>query len=107
MSRSEILTLRLKVTFETLHNLGILGRTITPFFHLSRLCMQINFIFQKPENTSDIAIGTLIALVVEEGEDWQNVEVPVETAESEPEAPQAAPVAAPSGSPEKHAGAVS
>ncbi|KAK3103900.1 hypothetical protein FSP39_022783 [Pinctada imbricata] len=29
-----------------------------------------------PENSKDIKIGTLIALMVEEGDDWKNVEVP-------------------------------
>lgn len=33
---------------------------------------------QKPDNTTNIKIGTLIALVVEPGGDWQNVSIPVE-----------------------------
>ena len=33
---------------------------------------------QKPDNSADIKVGTLIALMVEEGDDWQNVEVPGE-----------------------------
>jgi len=31
---------------------------------------------QKPENTPDIAVGELIALIVESGEDWKNVAIP-------------------------------
>ncbi|XP_033751529.1 pyruvate dehydrogenase protein X component-like isoform X2 [Pecten maximus] len=30
------------------------------------------------ENTTDIKVGTLIALLVEEGDDWQNVQVPTD-----------------------------
>ncbi|XP_052066078.1 pyruvate dehydrogenase protein X component, mitochondrial-like [Mytilus californianus] len=33
----------------------------------------------KPENTADIKIGTLIAVMVEEGDDWRSVEIPVES----------------------------
>lgn len=32
--------------------------------------------FKLHENTKDIKVGTLIAVMVEEGDDWQNVEVP-------------------------------
>ncbi|KAL3841823.1 hypothetical protein ACJMK2_019922 [Sinanodonta woodiana] len=32
----------------------------------------------KPESSVDVPIGTLIALLVEEGEDWKNVQVPSE-----------------------------
>ncbi|KAK3581580.1 hypothetical protein CHS0354_031929 [Potamilus streckersoni] len=32
----------------------------------------------KPDNSADVQIGTLIALLVEEGEDWQKVQVPTE-----------------------------
>ncbi|XP_060085340.1 pyruvate dehydrogenase protein X component-like [Ylistrum balloti] len=31
-----------------------------------------------PENSKDVKVGTLIALMVEEGDDWQNVEVPAD-----------------------------
>ncbi|OWF44961.1 pyruvate dehydrogenase protein X component-like [Mizuhopecten yessoensis] len=31
-----------------------------------------------PENTTDIKVGTLIAVMVEEGDDWQNVQVPTD-----------------------------
>lgn len=37
------------------------------------------FILQKPENTTDIKIGTLIAVMVEEGDDWRKAEIPVES----------------------------
>ncbi|XP_052801842.1 pyruvate dehydrogenase protein X component, mitochondrial-like [Mya arenaria] len=40
----------------------------------------------KPENTTDIKVGALIAIMVEEGDDWQNVEVPAET-EAAPSSP--------------------
>ncbi|CAC5424949.1 DLAT [Mytilus coruscus] len=40
----------------------------------------------KPENTADIKIGTLIAVMVEEGDDWRSVEIPVES-ESTPTEP--------------------
>ncbi|XP_076116287.1 dihydrolipoyllysine-residue acetyltransferase component of pyruvate dehydrogenase complex-like [Mytilus galloprovincialis] len=33
----------------------------------------------KPENTTDIKIGTLIAVMVEEGDDWRTAEIPVES----------------------------
>ena len=29
-----------------------------------------------PDNSADVKVGKLIALVVEKGEDWKNVEVP-------------------------------
>ncbi|KAL4225617.1 hypothetical protein ACF0H5_016303 [Mactra antiquata] len=44
----------------------------------------------KAENSTDVKIGTLIAVMVEEGDDWQNVEIPeqsetpTDTAPSEP-----------------------
>ena len=31
---------------------------------------------QIPDNTPEVKIGTLIALIVEEGEDWENVALP-------------------------------
>ena len=34
---------------------------------------------QKPENTKDLKVGSLIAVMVEEGDDWQNAEIPVIT----------------------------
>lgn len=72
------------------------------------ICLQTDccYHFQKPENSKDIKIGTLIAVMVEEGDDWQNVEIPAEEAdtaapaaavtEAEPSpAPSSAPQAAP------------
>ena len=50
-----------------------------------------NIVFQKPENSSEVKIGTLIAIMVEEGDDWQNVEIPAET---EQQAPESAPTPA-------------
>ena len=46
--------------------------------------------FQKPDNSADVAVGTLMALMVDEGDDWQNVEVPAGV--------EAAPKAAAAGS---------
>lgn len=34
------------------------------------------FAFQISENTKDVKVGTLIALMVPEGEDWNSVELP-------------------------------
>ncbi|XP_064634734.1 pyruvate dehydrogenase protein X component, mitochondrial-like [Lineus longissimus] len=42
----------------------------------------------KPENSKDVKIGTLIAVMVEEGDDWQNAEIPAEEVDA------AAPTAA-------------
>ncbi|RUS83566.1 hypothetical protein EGW08_008672 [Elysia chlorotica] len=33
-----------------------------------------------PDNTKNVKVGTLIALMVEEGDDWKNVEIPAEAA---------------------------
>lgn len=32
--------------------------------------------WQKPDNSQDVKVGTLIALLVDTGDSWQNVEVP-------------------------------
>lgn len=40
---------------------------------------------QKAENSKNVKIGSMIAVMVEEGEDWQNAEIP-ESSESSPEA---------------------
>ncbi|XP_015186196.1 PREDICTED: pyruvate dehydrogenase protein X component, mitochondrial-like [Polistes dominula] len=40
-----------------------------------------------PEGTKDIKVGTLIALTVEEGEDWKSVELPDAVSSSTPTAP--------------------
>lgn len=39
---------------------------------------------QKPENSKDVPLGTLIAVMVEEGEDWQNAEMPADVAGDSP-----------------------
>lgn len=54
------------------------------------ICLQTNRCshFQKPENSKDVKIGTLIAVMVEEGDDWQNAEIPAEEVDA------AAPTAA-------------
>jgi len=48
---------------------------------------------QKPDNTPDVAVGELIALIVESGEDWKNVTVPAAATAAAPSATdtQAAP----------------
>ncbi|XP_049765774.1 pyruvate dehydrogenase protein X component, mitochondrial-like [Schistocerca cancellata] len=43
-----------------------------------------------PENTADVKVGTLIALMVAQGEDWKSVEVPA-SAGAPPPAPAPAP----------------
>ncbi|CAG0885302.1 unnamed protein product [Cyprideis torosa] len=43
-----------------------------------------------PENTKDVKVGTLIALMVEEGEDWKSVEVPTISTSKPPETSTAA-----------------
>lgn len=47
-----------------------------------------------PENSTDVKVGTLIALMVDEGDDWQNVEVPADAG-----APPPSPAASESPSP--------
>ncbi|XP_046364149.2 pyruvate dehydrogenase protein X component-like [Haliotis rufescens] len=50
-----------------------------------------------PDNTKDVKIGTLIAVMVEEGDDWQNVEIPAHTApDTGPPAPPTPPPSTPS-----------
>ena len=44
------------------------------------------FTLQKPEGTRDVELGTLIAVMVEEGDDWKTAEIP---------AAEGAPAAAP------------
>ena len=36
----------------------------------------MHFSLQKPDNSKDITVGTLIAVLVDEGDDWQNVVIP-------------------------------
>ena len=38
--------------------------------------MKQKLCFQKPDNSTEVTVGTLIALIVAEGENWQDVEVP-------------------------------
>lgn len=50
-----------------------------------------------PEDTKDVKVGTLIALMVEEGQDWKDVAIPGSApAAASPAAPQAAKTPAPS-----------
>ncbi|XP_074660616.1 pyruvate dehydrogenase protein X component, mitochondrial-like [Tubulanus polymorphus] len=54
----------------------------------------------QPENSKDLKIGTLIGLMVEEGDDWQNVEMPTDV---EPDAEQTATDAVSSDGPRSEA----
>lgn len=45
-------------------------------FFLSLFFLFLFCVKQKAENTADIKIGTMIAVMVEEGDDWQSAEVP-------------------------------
>jgi len=49
--------------------------------------IRVAFVSQKPENTPDVAVGELIALIVEPGEDWKNVSIPAAAAPSATETP--------------------
>jgi pyruvate/2-oxoglutarate dehydrogenase complex dihydrolipoamide acyltransferase (E2) component len=51
-----------------------------------------------PENSKNVQVGALIGLMVEEGEDWQNVEVPAggESAAPAPAKPSASEPVKPS-----------
>ncbi|KAK7099198.1 pyruvate dehydrogenase protein X component-like [Littorina saxatilis] len=40
----------------------------------------------KPDNSENVTVGTLIALVVDEGDDWQSVEVPAGAGAAAPQA---------------------
>lgn len=52
--------------------------SLTGFVFTLMCLISCNLLKQKPDNTTNIKIGTLIALVVEPGSDWQNVSIPVE-----------------------------
>ena len=56
------------------------------FQSFTKLCLLYT---QKAENTADIKVGTLIAIMVEEGDDWQNVEIPAQPEQSSAPAPAA------------------
>ena len=80
-------------------------------FHLFSVFFFFYFIFLKSffvqiaEGTADVKIGRLIALLVEEGEDWENVTIPVQGVEDSSPSPAAAapppppPAAAPAAAP--------
>lgn len=34
------------------------------------------FLYQVPEDTKDVKVGTLIAVLAPEGEDWKTIEIP-------------------------------
>lgn len=44
---------------------------------------------QKPDDSKDVQLGTVIAVMVDEGDDWQNAQVPAEA--DSPSAPVSAP----------------
>ena len=37
-------------------------------------------LFQKPDNSADVQVGQLIALMVEDGQNWTDVAIPTEAA---------------------------
>ena len=45
-----------------------------------------------PEDSKDVKIGTTIALMVNEGEDWKDVTIPASAAEEAPSDPPPTPV---------------
>lgn len=50
-----------------------------------------SWLSQVPEDTKDVKVGTLIALMVEEGQDWKDVAIPGSAAAAPtPAAPKAA-----------------
>lgn len=49
------------------------------YIQLRQYCLQY-LLLQKPDNSSDVEIGSLIALIVDAGADWKNVVVPADTA---------------------------
>lgn len=54
--------------------------------------------FQMEEGSRNVRLGVLIALMVEEGQDWKQVEIPPPEAAA-PSAPEAAEPAVPSAAP--------
>lgn len=58
----------------TLSNFFFICRKIKSFLTPAKLP---NFL-KAPDDTKDVKIGTVIALLVEEGENWKDVEVPVD-----------------------------
>ena len=57
--------------------------------------MLSHLLSQKPDDSKNIRVGTLIALLVDEGDDWQNVEVPQDVPSPAAPAAGAAQTAAP------------
>ncbi len=49
-------------------------------------CKRLPQTLQKAENSKDVKLGTLIGLMVDEGEDWRNVAIPAD-AESDGQQP--------------------
>lgn len=46
----------------------------------------------KPDDSKDVQVGTLIALIVAEGEDWKSVVVPTSTGTGESKVDSSSPV---------------
>jgi pyruvate/2-oxoglutarate dehydrogenase complex dihydrolipoamide acyltransferase (E2) component len=46
---------------------------------------------QKPEGSADVKVGTLIAMMVAEGEDWKDVQIPAATGAPTPQPRAATP----------------
>lgn len=51
------------------------------------------------EGSRNVRLGTLIALMVEEGQDWKQVEIPPPEAAAPPSAPETAATAVPPAAP--------
>lgn len=51
------------------------------------------------EGSRNVRLGTLIALMVEEGQDWKQVEIPPPEAAAAPSAPETAATAVPPAAP--------
>jgi hypothetical protein len=57
--------------------------------------LHCNIILQVQEDAKDIKVGTIIAVMVAEGEDWKSVEVPKSSDASPPPLPSSAPTLRP------------
>jgi hypothetical protein len=58
--------------------------------------LHCNIVLQVQEDAKDVKVGTIIALMVAEGEDWKSVEVPKSSdASSPPPLPSSAPTLKP------------
>lgn len=73
----EIQTDKATMTLDT-EDEGVLAKILVKifsFFHIEKLKSKYRF-FKMPDNSTDVKVGKLIALIVEKGDDWKSVEVP-------------------------------